>query len=87
MANVTFSMTVGAVSGDATISPSDARTTEFLDDLRNGPYLQDPVLSRTAVGQLWLDNLMAGQVAWAKGLRQDALDAAVATADDLLGNS
>ena len=86
MATVTFNATVGATVVEATISPTNARTLQFLDDLIAGPYADIvPALTRDEAGQKWLDDLMAGQIAWAKGLRQAELGKAVATADDLLG--
>ena len=87
MATVTFSMTVGANTATATISPTNARILQFLDDLIAGPYAdENPPLTQTQAGQKWVDDLMAGQVQWAKGLRQDELDKAVVVADDLEGN-
>lgn len=89
MANLTFSLTIGANNTTATISPTNARTLQFIDDLIAGPYAPnagDPPLTQTQAGQKWLDDLMAGQIAWAKGIRQHALDKAVVVADDLEGN-
>ena len=87
MATLTFTLVVGANNTTATISPSNARVLQFIDDLIAGPYAnEDPPLTQTQAGQKWLDDLMAGQVAWAKGLRQHELNAAVAVADDLEGN-
>lgn len=89
MATVTFSLVVGANTTTATISPTNARVLQFLDDLIAGPYAPvagDPPLTQTQAGQKWVDDLMAGQVEWAKGLRQHELDAAVVVATDLLDN-
>jgi len=87
MATLTFTLVVGANNTTATISPSNARVLQFIDDLIAGPYAnEDPPLTQTQAGQKWLDALMAGQVQWAKGLRQHELNAAVAVADDLEGN-
>ena len=87
MANLTFSLTIGANNTTATISPTNARTLQFIDDLIAGPYSGIvPALTQTQAGQKWLDDLMAGQIAWAKGIRQHALDKAVVVADDLEGN-
>ena len=93
MATLSFQLTVGAITVTKTITPSNARTLQFIDDLIAGPYsdeIDDGVggtrprtQEETAI--YWLDNLMDGQVAWAKGLRQDELDKAVTAADDLLG--
>jgi hypothetical protein len=86
MATLTFSLTIGANNTTATISPTNARTLQFIDDLIAGPYAGiTPPLTQTQAGQKWLDDLMAGQVAWAKGLRQDELNKAVGVADDLTG--
>jgi len=94
MATLTFQLVVGGITVTEAISPSNARTLQFIDDLIAGPYndeIDDGVggtrprtQEETAI--YWLGNLMAGQVAWAKGLRQDELDKAVAVADDLEGN-
>ena len=89
MATLTFSAVVGANTSTATISPTNARMLQFLDDLIAGPYAPvgtDPPLTRIEAAQKWMDDLMAGQVAWAKGLRQRELDAAVTTATDLEDN-
>ena len=85
MATLTFTLVVGATAATREITPTNVRVLEFLDDMRNGPYLEDPVLSQEDVANLWINNLMDGQIAWAKGLRQAELDKAVTTADDLLG--
>jgi hypothetical protein len=42
-------------------------------------------MTQTEAAVEYLDKLMAGQVAWAKGLRQAELDKAVVVADDLVG--
>jgi len=84
MATLTFTLVVGATNATATISPTNVRMLQFIDDLIAGPYAgEDPPLTQTEAGQKWLDDLMAGQVAWAKGLRQHELDAAVTVATDL----
>ena len=87
MATLTFSLDIGANNTAKTISPTNARTLQFLDDLIAGPYADIvPALTQTQAAQKWLDDLMAGQVLWAKGLRQHELDAAVTTATDLEDN-
>ena len=87
MADLTFSMTIGATSGSRSIAPTDARALEFLDDLIvHFGEIDGELMTRTEVAQHYLDKLMEGQVAFAKGLKQRRLDAAVSAADDLEGN-
>ncbi len=87
MADLTFSMTIGATSGSRSIAPTDARALEFLDDLIvHFGEIDGELMTRTEVAQHYLDKLMEGQVAFAKGLEQRRLDAAVAVATDLEGN-
>jgi len=91
MATLSFQLVVGGITVTKTITPTNARFLQFIDDMIAGPYndeIDDGVggtrprtQEETAI--YWLDALMAGQVAWAKGLRQHELDAAVATATDL----
>ena len=93
MATLSFQLVIGGITVTKTITPSNARALQLLDDLIAGPYSDEiddgaggtrpRTQQETAV--YWLDNLMDGQVAWAKGLRQDELDKAVTAADDLLG--
>ena len=86
MATLTFSLTVGANNTTATVSPTNARVLQFIDDLIAGPYAdEDPVLTQTQASQKWLDDLMTGQVEWARGLRQYELNRTVVVADDLVG--
>ncbi len=92
MADLTFSMTIGANAGSKSIAPTDTRALAFLDDLivhfgeiDDGAGGTRP-MTRVEVAQRYMDKLMAGQVAFAKGLAQDRLDAAVSTATDLEGN-
>lgn len=89
MADLTFSMTIGATSGSRSIAPTDARALEFLDDLivHFGEVVEGAgPMTRTEVANHYLEQLMAGQVAFARGLKQHRLDAAVSDADDLEGN-
>ena len=94
MATLSFQLVVGGITVTKTISPPNARTVQFIDDLIAGPYndeIDDGVggtrpRTQEETATYWLDNLMAGQVAWAKGLRQHELDAAVTTATDLEDN-
>jgi len=91
MATLSFQLVVGAITVTKTITPTNARVLQFIDDMIAGPYsdeIDDGVggtrprtQEETAI--YWLDALMAGQVEWAKGLRQHELDAAVTTATDL----
>ena len=94
MAMLSFQLVVGGITVTKTITPTNARTLQLIDDMIAGPYndeVDDGVggtrprtQEETAI--YWLDNLMAGQIAWAKGLRQHELDAAVTTATDLEDN-
>ena len=94
MATLSFQLVVGAITVTKTITPTNARVLQLIDDMIAGPYndeVDDGVggtrprtQEETAI--YWLDNLMAGQIAWAKGLRQHELDAAVTTATDLEDN-
>ena len=92
MANLTFSMTIGGVSGSASISPSNARALEFLDDLivhfgniDDGEGGTRP-MTRDEVALRYLDKLLAGQVEFARGLKHNRRKAAVTPSDDLEGN-
>ena len=86
MATLEITFTIGAQIATRTITTTDARALEFLDDLRQVHFVEDPILSRVAVGVKYIDQLSAGQVQFAKGLKQQRLDAAVSVADDLEGN-
>ena len=94
MATLSFQLVVGGITVTKTISPSSARVLTFIDDMIAGPYndeIDDGAggtrpRTQEETATYWLDALMAGQVAWAKGLRQNALSAAVVVADDLEGN-
>ena len=91
MATLSFQLIVGGITVTKTITPSNARTLQFIDDMIAGPYsdeIDDGVggtrpRTQEETATFWLDSLMAGQVAWAKGLRQHELDGAVAVATDL----
>lgn len=85
MATLTFTLVVGAQTSTATISPTNARVGEFLDDLI-AYYGGTPPLTQTQAADKWITDLMTGQVQFAKGLKQNRLNAAVAVADDLNGN-
>ena len=92
MADFTMTMTIGANTTTKTVSPTNARMLQFLDDIRLGPFpeIDDGAggtrpMTQTEVAVEYLERLMAGQVAWAKALRQDELDKAVVAADDLVG--
>ena len=91
MAIFTMSMTIGANTTTKTVSPTNARMLQFLDDIiLVSPEVDDGAggtrpMTQTEVAVEYLDKLMAGQVAWAKGLRQAELDKAVTAADDLVG--
>lgn len=93
MADFTVSASLGPQTYNASVSPADARMMEFLDDLidhygeiDDGAGGTRP-MTRAEVGQKWLDDLVAGQVRFAKGLKQRRLNAAVTEADDLEGNT
>jgi len=93
MAQFTITSTLGGVTASFDISPEDARMIEFLDDLRNLHYPEvsdgaggTRVMTRAEVGAKWIANLGAGQVAFARALKQWRLNAAVSVADDLEGN-
>ena len=94
MATLSFQLVVGGITVTKTISPTNARVLQFVDDMIAGPY-SDEVddggggtrpRTQEEAATFWLDQLMAGQVAWAKGLRQHELDGAVTTATDLEDN-
>ena len=91
MADFTMTMTIGANTTTKTVSPTNARMLQFLDDIiLVSPEIDDGAggtrpMTQTEVAVEYLDRLMAGQVAWAKALRQDELDKAVVAADDLVG--
>ena len=92
MANLNFSITVGANTATADRSPSNTRTLEFLDDLivhfgeiDDGAGGTRP-MTRVEVGQHYLDQLMAGQIEFARGLKHNRRKAAVTPSDDLEGN-
>ncbi len=90
MADLTFSMTIGVTSGSKTIAPTNTRALEFLDDLivHFGEVIEgDGPMTREQVAQHYLDQLMQGQINFAKGLKQRRLDATVTEADDLEGNT
>ena len=86
MATFTMQMIVGPVTVTKTISPANARVQQFADDLIAQYPVETPALTQETAITKWLDDLMAGQVQWAKGLRQHEINAAVAVADDLEGN-
>lgn len=89
MADLTLTASVGPNSASASLTPTDTRFIEFLDDLRNlhyPPKEDGSPLTRVEVAQKWMDDLMSGQVAFAKGLKQRRLANEVAEADDLAGN-
>ena len=93
MATLTFNFTIGAQTDEQVVSPTDARALEFIDDLRNLSYPEvddgsggTRVMTRVEAGQKYVADLAAGQIAFAKGLKQQRLDAAVTVADDLEGN-
>lgn len=92
MATLAFQLTISGQTQTASAAPTDARALEFIDDLRNVHYPQvddgaggTRVMTRQEAGQKYLDDLRAGQIAFARGLKQRRLDAEVAAADDLLG--
>lgn len=92
MATLTFSLAIGAQTATRTVSPADARATEFLDDLRlyHYPEIDDGAggtrpMTRTEVGLRYVQDVVAGQVEFARGLKQRRLNAEVAQADDLTG--
>ena len=92
MAGMTFSMTIGGVSGSASISPSNTRSLEFLDELighlgeiDDGGGGTRP-MTRTEVARRYRDKLMAGQVEFARGLKHNRRKAEVTPSDDLEGN-
>ncbi len=93
MANLTFSMTIGGTSGSKSISPTDTRALEFLDDLIvNFGEIDDGdggtrPMTRTEVAQKYLDKLMAGQVEFARGLKHNRRKGEVTPSDDLVGNT
>ena len=86
MATFSMQMVVGAINITKQITPTNARVQQFADDLIAQYPVETPALTQETAITKWLDDLMAGQVQWAKGLRQNELDAAVAVADDLEGN-
>jgi len=92
MATLTFSFDIGASSYSVTVNSTDARALEFIDDMRNiaFPEVDDGaggtrVMTRVEAGEEYVNRLAAGQVQYAKGLKQQRLDAAVVVADDLEG--
>ncbi len=92
MANLTFSMTIGGTSGSKSISPTNARALEFLDDLivnfgeiDDGDGGKRP-MTRAEVAQKYLDKLMAGQVEFARGLKHNRRKGEVTPSDDLVGD-
>ena len=93
MANLTFSITVGATSVSKTIAPTTARMLEFLDDLIvNFGAIDDGAggtrpMTRAEVAQHYLDKLMAGQVEFARGLKHNRRKGAVTPSDDLMGSA
>ncbi len=87
MATLTVTLKVSAQTTTEAVTISNARALEFLDDMRNGPYLADPVMTRAEVGEHYIKKLVAGQVVWAKGLKQTRLDSSKTMADDLEGNT
>jgi len=75
------------------VNPSDARTIDFIDDLRNHLYEQvddgaggERVMTRTEAGEKYLDDLLAAQVKMARALKERRLKAEFGEADDLLGS-
>ncbi len=93
MADLTFSITIGGTSGSKSISPTNTRALEFLDDLivNFGP-VDDGAggtrpMTRAEVAQKYLDRLMAGAVGFARGLKHDRRKGKVTPSDDLLGNT
>ncbi len=92
MANLTFSMTIGATSGSKAIAPTNARALEFLDDLivnfgevDDGDGGTRP-MTRAEVAQKYLDKLMAGQAEFARGLKHNRRKGEVTPSDDLVGD-
>lgn len=93
MATFEFSMTVGPDSGTETITTSDARAIEYLDDLRNLHYPQIDdgaggmrVMTRAEVAAHHLLQHKRGEIEFARAKKQDRLDAAVVVGDDLEEN-
>ncbi len=85
MAELTIIFVVGAQTATLTKTFTDARALQFLDDLIVN-FGDDPPLTRLQVGNKYVLKLMQGQIAWAKRLEQDRLDAGVTDATDLEGN-
>ena len=92
MATFTITIAVGGISASATVSPSNARVTKFLDDMiENYPEVDDGsggtrLMTRAEVADYYVDKLLGGQVEWAKGLERRRLAAGVDSATDLEGN-
>lgn len=94
MASMSFTLTIGATTGTQTVNPTDARALEFLDDLRfiHYPEIDDGAggtrpMTRVEAGTRYAQDLIAGQVEFARGLKQRRLDAEVAASDNLLGQA
>jgi len=92
MATLAFTFTIGGQSYSVNLPATDARALEFLDDLRNSvfPQVDDGaggtrVMTRAEAGAEYMNRLAAGQVEYARGLKQQRLNAEVAQADDLTG--
>ncbi len=92
MATFAITFTVGAQTVTKTITFADARAVVFLDDLiANYPEVDDGSggtrpMTREEVGNYYVEKLLKGQAAWAKGLEQHRLDAIKPVATDLEGN-
>ncbi len=86
MADVAITMSVGATSASATLSPSDARMVEFVDDLvavagpvPDGLGGERPV-TRQEAADLFVEDVLSQMVSRARNLKRDRLARA---ADDL----
>ena len=91
MAKISFTLTVGTVSITKTISPSNARVVEFLDDLIEHQYTDevddgnDGLRKRTQeeVADLYLSKMLEGVQGMARRVEQMRLDKVAARARDL----
>ena len=91
-AEFTISFTVGAQSYSRTVTPTNARMVEFIDDLRNGAFNQiddgaggTRVMTRVEASKFYVDALMDGQIEFARSLKQQRFNKAAGVADNLEG--
>ncbi len=93
MATFDFSMTIGTTSGSETITTTNVRALEYLDDLRELHYSEiddgsggTRIMTRNEVAVHHLQGHRRGEIEFARALKQRRLDSGVAVGDDLEQN-